>query len=110
MPVGRRTCLPTGVAQQVVKADIASMYPSIMRVFQIGPACDYLGVFLYLVDRLTDLRLQHKSGGTHRSATHSAAAHQHNAVQAAMKILVNSAYGYMGAGRDGAVCGSPGGR
>src|SRR5262249_60319177 len=50
-----------GVAQQVVKADIASMYPSIMRVFQIGPACDELGVLLYLVDRLADRRLQHKN-------------------------------------------------
>jgi DNA polymerase elongation subunit (family B) len=87
-----------GVAQQVVKADIASMYPSIMRVFQIGPACDYLGAFLYLVDRLTDLRLQHKNAARAAPA-HSVDAHQHNAVQAAMKILVNSAYGYMGAGR-----------
>jgi DNA polymerase elongation subunit (family B) len=86
-----------GLAQQVVKADIASMYPSIMRVFQIGPACDYLGAFLYLVDRLTDLRLQHKAAAR-TAAPHSVDAHQHNAVQAAMKILVNSAYGYMGAG------------
>ncbi|MBK9714719.1 MAG: ribonuclease H-like domain-containing protein [Kouleothrix sp.] len=86
-----------GVAQQVVKADIASMYPSIMRVFQVGPACDRLGVLLYLVDRLTDLRLQHKTAA--RSAPpDSAASHQHHAVQAAMKILINSAYGYMGAG------------
>ncbi len=86
-----------GVAQQVVKADIASMYPSIMRVFQIGPACDPLGVLLYLVDRLTDLRLQHKTAARAAPAD-SATAHQHNALQAAMKILINSAYGYMGAG------------
>jgi DNA polymerase elongation subunit (family B) len=86
-----------GVAQQVVKADIASMYPSIMRVFQVGPACDQLGVFLYLVDRLTALRLQHKTAAR-TAPPDSAAAHQHHAVQAAMKILVNSAYGYMGAG------------
>jgi DNA polymerase elongation subunit (family B) len=86
-----------GVAQQVVKADIASMYPSIMRVFQVGPACDRLGALLYLVDRLTDLRLQHK-GAARLAAPESAAAHQHHAVQAAMKILINSAYGYMGAG------------
>jgi len=86
-----------GVAQQVVKADIASMYPSIMRVFQIGPACDQLGVLLYLVDRLTDLRLQHKTAAR-TAPPDSAAAHQHHAVQAAMKILINSAYGYMGAG------------
>ncbi|HWQ15465.1 MAG TPA: DNA polymerase domain-containing protein [Roseiflexaceae bacterium] len=86
-----------GVAQQVVKADIASMYPSIMRVFQIGPACDRRGVLLHLVDRLTDLRLQHKSAAR-TAPPNSEAAHQHNAVQAAMKILINSAYGYMGAG------------
>jgi DNA polymerase elongation subunit (family B) len=86
-----------GLAQQVVKADIASMYPSIMRVFQVGPACDHLGVLLYLVDRLTDLRLQHKTAAR-TAARDSAAAHQHHAVQAAMKILINSAYGYMGAG------------
>ncbi len=86
-----------GVARNVVKADIASMYPSIMRVFKIGPASDHLGVFGYLVDRLTDLRLQHKTAA--RNAVHdSAEAHQHHAIQAAMKILINSAYGYMGAG------------
>jgi DNA polymerase, archaea type len=86
-----------GVAQQVVKADIASMYPSIMRVFQVGPACDRLGVLLYLVDRLTDLRLQHKLAAR-TALPDSADAHRHHAVQAAMKILINSAYGYMGAG------------
>jgi DNA polymerase, archaea type len=86
-----------GIAQQVVKADIASMYPSIMRVFQIGPSCDELGVMLYLVDRLTELRLQHKNAARTAPAD-SAEAHQHHAVQAAMKILINSAYGYMGAG------------
>lgn len=85
-----------GVAQQVVKADIASMYPSIMRTYQIGPACDRLGVLLYLVDRLTDLRLQHKNAA--RMAASDLAASQHQALQAAMKILINSAYGYMGAG------------
>ena len=87
-----------GVARQVVKADIASMYPSIMRTFQIGPSCDSLKVLLYLVSRLTDLRLEHKREAA-RAESQSAAAHQHNALQAAMKIVVNSAYGYMAAGQ-----------
>lgn len=86
-----------GVARQVVKADVASMYPSIIRVFGIGPACDRLGVFVYLVDRLTDLRLRYKKAAQSASPD-SAEAHGHHAVQAAMKILINSAYGYMGAG------------
>ncbi|MGH2410322.1 MAG: DNA polymerase domain-containing protein, partial [Chloroflexota bacterium] len=85
-----------GVARQVVKADIASMYPSIMRTFRIGPACDRLHALLYLVDRLADLRLHHKRAA--RAAPESAAARQHDALQAAMKIVINSAYGYMGAG------------
>lgn len=84
-----------GVAQQVVKTDVASMYPSIMRTYQIGPECDRLGALLYLVDRLTDLRLQHKQAA--RTAAPEVAS-QHQATQAAMKILINSAYGYMGAG------------
>ncbi len=50
----------TGVAEQVVKADIASLYPSLMRTYQIGPACDHLGVLLRIVSRLTDLRLRIK--------------------------------------------------
>ncbi len=87
----------SGVARQVVKADIASMYPSVMRVYGIGPARDRLGVLLARVARLTDLRLEHKQAAR-VAPPGSAAAFQHTAVQAAMKILVNSAYGYMGAG------------
>jgi DNA polymerase I len=86
-----------GVAEQVVKADVASLYPSLMRTFQIGPACDRLGVLLSVLDRLTDLRLAHKAAA--RAATPgSVEANMHDATQAAMKILINAAYGYMGAG------------
>ena len=42
-----------GIAEQVVKADVASLYPSLMRTFQIGPACDHLGVLLSILGRLT---------------------------------------------------------
>jgi DNA polymerase, archaea type len=86
-----------GVARHVVKADIASMYPSIMRTFRIGPVCDPLQALLYVVDRLTDLRLHHKRQAG--LAPDTTAARQHDALQTAMKIVINSAYGYMGAGR-----------
>jgi DNA polymerase elongation subunit (family B) len=80
-----------------VKADVASLYPSLMRTFQIGPACDRLGVLLRILDRLINLRLEHKNAA--RIAPRgSVEAHLHDATQAAMKILINSAYGYMGAG------------
>ena len=87
----------TGVAEHVVKADVASLYPSLMRIFKIGPSCDRLGVLLSILGRLTDLRLQHKEAA--RSAVlGSMEANHHMATQAAMKILINAAYGYMGAG------------
>lgn len=94
---GTVSLFATGVAQHVVKADVASLYPSIMRTFQIGPACDRLGVLLHLVNRLTDLRLAHKAAA-HDAPLGSLEAGLHHGNQAAMKILINSAYGYLGAG------------
>ncbi|QBD79002.1 DNA polymerase [Ktedonosporobacter rubrisoli] len=87
----------SGIAEHVVKADVASLYPSLMRTFQIGPASDHLGVLLSILGRLTDLRLTHKAAA--RTADEgSVEARHHEATQAAMKILINAAYGYMGAG------------
>jgi DNA polymerase elongation subunit (family B) len=86
-----------GVAEHVVKADVASLYPSLMRSFQIGPACDHLHVLLSILGRLTDLRLSHKAAARIASPG-SVEANAHEATQAAMKLLINAAYGYMGAG------------
>jgi DNA polymerase elongation subunit (family B) len=80
----------------VVKADVASLYPSLIRAYRIGPKCDHLGVFLHLMDRLTELRLFHKAAA--RSAPPgSMEANQHEGTQAAMKTMINAAYGYLGA-------------
>lgn len=87
----------TGIAEQVVKADVASLYPSLMRTFQIGPSSDRLGVLLGILGQLTDLRLAHKAAAK-RAVPGSVEANHHDATQAAMKILINAAYGYMGAG------------
>ncbi len=50
-----------GVAQRVVKADVSSLYPSLMRQYRIGPASDRLGALLALVDRLVEQRLAAKA-------------------------------------------------
>jgi len=86
----------TGVAERVVKADVASLYPSLMRQYRIGPASDRLGALLGLIERLVDRRLDAK----HRAkslAPGSGERHALEALSAAMKIVVNSAYGYLGA-------------
>jgi DNA polymerase elongation subunit (family B) len=89
----------TGAARRVVKVDVASLYPSLMRSFRIGPARDELGALLALVDGLVRRRLQAKADGR-TAAAGSAERHTHEALSAAMKIVVNSAYGYLAAGGD----------
>jgi DNA polymerase I len=74
-----------GVAHRIVKADVASLYPSLMRAYRIGPSRDRLGALLAIVDRMTELRLEAKASGQ-------------TGTSAALKIVVNAAYGYMAAG------------
>jgi DNA polymerase I len=85
-----------GVAPRIVKADVASLYPSLMRQYGIGPKRDRLGVMLALVDQLTQQRLSAKAQA--RSAEPgSAERFTQEAISAAMKLVINSAYGYLGA-------------
>jgi DNA polymerase I len=86
----------TGVARNIVKADVASLYPSLMREYRIGPRRDRLGVLLALVDRLVEQRLAAKSRARELPKG-SAERHTNEALSAAMKLVVNSAYGYLGA-------------
>lgn len=86
----------SGVATRVVKADVASLYPSLMRQYRIGPRRDELGVFLAIVDQLVERRLRAKAGAK-AEAPGSAARFQLEAVSAAYKLVINSAYGYLGA-------------
>ena len=86
-----------GAAECVVKADVASLYPSLMRSYRIGPKRDYLGAMITMVDRLVDLRLEAKASA--RSAPPgSAERFFHEGTSAAMKLVVNSCYGYLAAG------------
>ncbi|HEU4724951.1 MAG TPA: DNA polymerase domain-containing protein, partial [Candidatus Eisenbacteria bacterium] len=87
----------TGVAHRVVKADVASLYPSLMRAHRIGPKRDRLGALLALVDGLVERRLAAKAAARTAPAG-SAERFAHEAMSAAMKLVVNTAYGYLAAG------------
>jgi DNA polymerase elongation subunit (family B) len=115
----------TGVVRHVVKADVASLYPSIMLAERIAPATDQLGIFSSLLEELTTLRLRHKRAalggqGTGDRGQGTGDGEQvigrpptpdpqpptpapradrayHQAMQAAMKVLINSFYGMLGA-------------
>jgi DNA polymerase I len=86
----------TGVARRIVKADVASLYPSLMRQYRIGPRRDRLGALLALVDRLVDQRLAAKAQAR-AAPPGSPERHGQESLSAAMKIVINSAYGYLGA-------------
>jgi DNA polymerase, archaea type len=86
-----------GVAHRVVKADVASLYPSLMRTYRIGPSRDRLGALLSLVDQLVERRLAAKARAK-AAPPGSTARTTNEAMSAAMKLVVNSAYGYLGAG------------
>ena len=86
-----------GVAHRIVKADVASLYPSLMRSYRIQPARDHLGAMLVLVDQLVELRLKAKASAR-TAPIGSEARYGHEAMSAAMKLVVNSAYGYLAAG------------
>ncbi len=86
----------TGVAQHVFKADVSSLYPSLMRQYRIGPGGDTLQALLALVDRLVEQRLAAKARARSAPAG-SPERHTDEALSSAFKILVNAAYGYCGA-------------
>ena len=85
-----------GVAKRIVKADVASLYPSLMREYQIGPKRDRLGALLALVDQLVEQRLSAKARAR-AAELGSDERFTQEAISAAMKLVVNSAYGYLAA-------------
>jgi len=80
-----------------VKVDVASLYPSLMRAYRIGPQRDHLQALLFLVDRLVEQRLEAK-GRARTAVPGSDEQFTQDAISAAMKLVVNSAYGYLAAG------------
>lgn len=88
----------TGVIDRVVKADVESLYPSLMLANGIAPATDRLGVFLPTLRELTERRLQAKRKvGEAASGTSSADYDYWDGLQNSFKVLINSYYGYLGA-------------
>ncbi|MCS7310773.1 MAG: DNA polymerase domain-containing protein [Armatimonadota bacterium] len=85
----------TGVIPRVVKADVESLYPSIMLVHRIAPASDQLGVFLPALEELTRRRLEAKA--QLRRATDPRQRAYWDGIQGSFKVLINSFYGYLGA-------------
>jgi DNA polymerase I len=87
----------TGIFENVVHADIESLYPSIMINFKVAPKKDELGVFLKMLESLTKMRIEAK----HKMKTTEIPEEKakYDAIQSSFKILINSFYGYLGYSR-----------
>lgn len=92
-PGGFAELIRTGVFSPVVKCDVESLYPSIMMRERFAPSSDTLGAFLPMLRELTNRRLAAKA----RSRTTSGAEQaMWSGMQASLKVLINSFYGYLG--------------
>lgn len=85
----------TGVVENVWHCDVASLYPSVMLLYDIFPASDKLGIFHGMLAALRTFRLEAKAslrGTTPRSREYQTI----YALQNVFKVLINAFYGYLG--------------
>jgi DNA polymerase, archaea type len=83
-----------GVFRNVWHFDVASLYPSLLLLFNRNPARDSLGAFIPLLRRLREYRLKYKTLA--RTTTDDRLREEYQARQNNYKILINSFYGYLG--------------
>lgn len=81
-----------GIYDNVFKVDVASLYPSIMRHYEVFPkGKDYNDNFLKMLNYFTEERLKNKKLAKETKERF------YDDLQNAQKIVINSAYGFMGA-------------
>jgi DNA polymerase elongation subunit (family B) len=84
-----------GVCGPIVHCDVASLYPSLMLTYRLGPGKDSLGLFLPMLAELRRFRLAAKQSA--REAATEPEQHYFEALQQVFKVLINSFFGYLGA-------------
>jgi DNA polymerase, archaea type len=96
-PGGHTEIRQSGLLRNVLNVDIASLYPSIMLSHGIKPATDSGGVFQPMLRELTTQRLAYKREA--KAASDPAVRVRADARQAALKVFINSFFGYLGTNR-----------
>jgi DNA polymerase, archaea type len=83
----------SGLVQRVVKADVESLYPSLMLANSIAPGKDTLGFFLPALQGLTRRRMAAKKAAL--EASEEGTRNYLDGLQNSYKVLINSFYGYL---------------
>jgi DNA polymerase elongation subunit (family B) len=87
-----------GIVRRIVKADVESLYPSIMVKYGITSSSDTLHLFLPLLGELTRRRLTAKATAReYAGGADGRRAAYWEGLQGSYKLLINSFYGYLGA-------------
>lgn len=89
---GYAAVLEQGVLNRIVKADVESLYPSLMLTHQLAPAADTLNIFIPCLRDLTERRLDAKR----RASEEQDKSGYWDGLQGSFKVLINSFYGYLG--------------
>lgn len=93
---GAVECRQVGVFRNVVKADVASLYPTIMlTVPEARPRKDSIGVFHLTLKELTEKRLAAKARAQEAEGDEKTFL---TGIEKSYKILINSFYGYLACG------------
>jgi DNA polymerase, archaea type len=87
----------SGVVHHIVKADVESLYPSIMLSRGITSSSDKLDLFLPLLKELTRRRLTAKKRAKESEGQDNRKSAYWDGMQGSYKLLINSFYGYLGA-------------
>lgn len=83
-----------GIYKHVYKVDVASLYPSIIREYKVyDKQKDPEGLFLQMVEYFTEQRLANKRLSKETGDRY------YKDLEQSQKIMINSAYGFMGADR-----------
>lgn len=81
----------------IAKLDVDAMYPNIMLTHKLAPASDTEGIFLRILRILTGQRMAAKARAKELKKAGRQEEHaRYDAQQAAYKVLINGAYGYLG--------------
>jgi DNA polymerase, archaea type len=87
-----------GLLRGIVKADVESLYPSIMLNYKVSSASDHLGLFLPMLKELWQRRIAAKRKAKEYEDKHNELASAYwDGLQGSYKLLINSFYGYLGA-------------
>ncbi len=93
-PGGYTEVRQVGLLHHIIKADVESLYPSLMLYYGYKPSTDHLNVFLPMLAHLRERRLEAKARAKQTTGLKSA---YWDGLQGSFKILINSFYGYLGA-------------